>query len=117
MTSGTCPIRLRIGWDAEGRPPIISSALTCPASTARASAAPDIPGRSASRAAPQKRPTSARAWTEKSRRSEEHTSELQSLMRISYAVFCLKKQKHIHPDTTFHNPRIPHTDDNINKHL
>src|SRR3546814_2254630 len=30
-------------------------------------------------------------------RSEEHTSELQSLMRISYAVFCLKKKKkHIH---------------------
>src|SRR3546814_7229771 len=28
-------------------------------------------------------------------RSEEHTSELQSLMRISYAVFCLKKQKQI----------------------
>src|SRR3546814_10653420 len=27
-------------------------------------------------------------------RSEEHTSELQSLMRISYAVFCLKKHKH-----------------------
>src|SRR3546814_5021927 len=32
-------------------------------------------------------------------RSEEHTSELQSLMRISYAVFCLKKKKH----TTTHN--------------
>src|SRR3546814_7878143 len=29
----------------------------------------------------------------KLRRSEEHTSELQSLMRISYAVFCLKKKK------------------------
>src|SRR3546814_7067941 len=29
-------------------------------------------------------------------RSEEHTSELQSLMRISYAVFCLKKTKTIH---------------------
>src|SRR3546814_9060555 len=28
-------------------------------------------------------------------RSEEHTSELQSLMRISYAVFCLKKKTHI----------------------
>src|SRR3546814_8269688 len=28
-----------------------------------------------------------------SQRSEEHTSELQSLMRISYAVFCLKKKK------------------------
>src|SRR3546814_4472853 len=32
-------------------------------------------------------------------RSEEHTSELQSLMRISYAVFCLKKKKH----TTTHH--------------
>src|SRR3546814_2519557 len=30
------------------------------------------------------------------RRSEEHTSELQSLMRISYAVFCLKKKKNKH---------------------
>src|SRR3546814_10279123 len=30
------------------------------------------------------------------RRSEEHTSELQSLMRISYAVFCLKKKKKRH---------------------
>src|SRR3546814_2651122 len=30
-------------------------------------------------------------------RSEEHTSELQSLMRISYAVFCLKKKKNIKP--------------------
>src|SRR3546814_3571582 len=29
------------------------------------------------------------------RRSEEHTSELQSLLRISYAVFCLKKKKNI----------------------
>src|SRR3546814_9314429 len=29
-------------------------------------------------------------------RSEEHTSELQSLMRISYAVFCLKKKRHKH---------------------
>src|SRR3546814_7168190 len=31
------------------------------------------------------------------RRSEEHTSELQSLMRISYAVFCLRKKKTFHP--------------------
>src|SRR3546814_10411678 len=29
-------------------------------------------------------------------RSEEHTSELQSLMRISYAVFCLEKKKQLH---------------------
>src|SRR3546814_7926676 len=34
-------------------------------------------------------------------RSEEHTSELQSLMRLSYAVFCLKKKKHTkHTKTT-----------------
>src|SRR3546814_9234664 len=36
-------------------------------------------------------------WTgEKGGRSEEHTSELQSLMRISYAVFCLNKTKITH---------------------
>src|SRR3546814_612855 len=34
-------------------------------------------------------------------RSEEHTSELQSLMRISYAVFCLKKKKHNHRFSLF----------------
>src|SRR3546814_5466107 len=34
-------------------------------------------------------PITEKRW----RRSEEHTSELQSLMRISYAVFCLKKKK------------------------
>src|SRR3546814_5882864 len=33
-------------------------------------------------------------------RSEEHTSELQSLMRISYAVFCLKKKQHHHTPST-----------------
>src|SRR3546814_3375260 len=35
-------------------------------------------------------------------RSEEHTSELQSLMRISYAVFCLKKKKPEKPRHTRH---------------
>src|SRR3546814_8039705 len=53
-------------------------------------------------------------------RSEEHTSELQSLMRISYAVFCLKKKKNksihiewqITSDTTLHhtnNTRYMHS--------
>src|SRR3546814_7964023 len=37
---------------------------------------------------------------ENSIRSEEHTSELQSLMRISYAVFCLKKQNTINRQQT-----------------
>src|SRR3546814_10848541 len=51
-----------------------------------------------------------------SSRSEEHTSELQSLMRISYAVFCLKKKKNkkytygINTNTTCHS--APHK----NKH-
>src|SRR3546814_7372844 len=35
-------------------------------------------------------------------RSEEHTSELQSLMRISYAVFCLKKTKQLTPTINKH---------------
>src|SRR3546814_3109296 len=37
-------------------------------------------------------------------RSEEHTSELQSLMRISYAVFCLKKKKHKNKNTQTEQP-------------
>src|SRR3546814_3475063 len=42
-------------------------------------------------------------------RSEEHTSELQSLMRISYAVFCLKKKN-------AHNPLKPQTQASSNRH-
>src|SRR3546814_6918777 len=40
-------------------------------------------------------PAPAGAGGRRLQRSEEHTSELQSLMRISYAVFCLKKKKTI----------------------
>src|SRR3546814_7227216 len=40
-------------------------------------------------------------WRRDILRSEEHTSELQSLMRISYAVFCLKKQKNNHSNTKY----------------
>src|SRR3546814_8741772 len=52
------------------------------------------------------------------RRSEEHTSELQSLMRLPYAVFCLQKKKvgkyHTHPNTnkTYHTPKHYHIDKN-----
>src|SRR3546814_2325955 len=44
-------------------------------------------------------------------RSEEHTSELQSLMRISYAVFCLKKKKTKYTNTTnkTHTRQTEHT--------
>src|SRR3546814_3964058 len=49
-------------------------------------------------------------------RSDEHTSELQSLMRISYAVFCLKKKQHYklqtidrNSKTAFDKPHNQHT--------
>src|SRR3546814_3410650 len=42
-------------------------------------------------------------------RSEEHTSELQSLMRISYAVFCLKKKRKPHRATYIHTYTTRHT--------
>src|SRR3546814_2257293 len=45
-------------------------------------------------------------------RSEEHTSELQSLMRISYAVFCLKKKKKKKKT----KPYIQHNTNHTNKH-
>src|SRR3546814_9916712 len=41
------------------------------------------------------------------RRSEEHTSELQSLMRISYAVFCLKQKKYPTATQTNDTPAHP----------
>src|SRR3546814_10320956 len=41
-------------------------------------------------------------------RSEEHTSELQSLMRISYAVFCLKKKKKLYTQNTHHKEYTKH---------
>src|SRR3546814_8960810 len=55
--------------------------------------------------------TDARARRRIDTRSEEHTSELQSLMRISYAVFCLKKKKSIDPTTelTVQLPTPAHT--------
>src|SRR3546814_2380907 len=48
-------------------------------------------------------------------RSEEHTSELQSLMRISYAVFCLKKKKNQNHDV-LHHTLLPSTQQ-MNKHI
>src|SRR3546814_3751881 len=42
-------------------------------------------------------------------RSEEHTSELQSLMRISYAVFCLKKKKNLIPNSPATDYSLQHT--------
>src|SRR3546814_1786425 len=44
----------------------------------------------------------------RSNRSEEHTSELQSLMRISYAVFCLKKKKNIEKKKYMYKQQVKH---------
>src|SRR3546814_3577245 len=44
------------------------------------------------------------------RRSEEHTSELQSLMRISYAVFCLKKKTRLNRCASYHPAPCRHND-------
>src|SRR3546814_4823825 len=54
----------------------------------RAAGSPWRPGRSG-----------RRRWRRTPSRSEEHTSELQSLMRISYAVFCLKKKNTIYKNS------------------
>src|SRR3546814_8460496 len=48
--------------------------------------------------------TTVWAWQKSNRRSEEHTSELQSLMRISYAVFCLKKKTNTKHNKTYVRP-------------
>src|SRR3546814_5548962 len=47
-------------------------------------------------------------WFKGERRSEEHTSELQSLMRISYAVFCLKKKRPKRKTTYSNTKSITH---------
>src|SRR3546814_4311195 len=74
------------------RPPDSQGTLRCANSTS-----PSNPGCRSDRAAfvSTSPPASTRAASSK-RRSEEHTSELQSLMRISYAVFCLKKKQKQH---------------------
>src|SRR3546814_10250140 len=51
-------------------------------------------GREAVRADRRLRADEKHIRTQSTIRSEEHTSELQSLMRLSYAAFCLKKKKH-----------------------
>src|SRR3546814_9394883 len=76
---------------------VISSKVGCAfAATGRGGSSP--PGGCRPRFAPHPASVAASTATRSQRdcisRSEEHTSELQSLMRISYAVFCLQKKKH-----------------------
>src|SRR3546814_5753107 len=75
-TMYTCPMHPHVRQDGPGICPICGMALE-----------PEMPGLD-DEDNPELRDFCRRFW-----RSEEHTSELQSLMRISYAVFCLKKKK------------------------
>src|SRR3546814_1426703 len=69
------------------------------------------PQRQGSEAVPGQGPgTASLPW----RRSEEHTTELQSLMRISYAVFCLKKNNRNHTSSPTPTPKQLLTQYNIN---
>src|SRR3546814_3971322 len=78
----------RLTWDHEQREPVVHVAHA----SLQLLAVLDGPQRSVVRVGPCLRHHQfAAAGLEP--RSEEHTSELQSLMRISYAVFCLKKKK------------------------
>src|SRR3546814_5477975 len=86
---GQCPRSLRNSMPAPCGP------LWTPVSGASLSPGKGAQGCSRSRTCSDKRPSADIGPT---LRSEEHTSELQSLMRISYAVFCLKKKK-----TTYKN--------------
>src|SRR3546814_1882473 len=69
-----------------------AAALSVPATAAGESAGTSARGHmtGVQYAPPPARPTATYRTESKVQRSEEHTSELQSLMRISYAVFCLK---------------------------
>src|SRR3546814_3569342 len=73
---------------------------SCPAYATCGPAMPAAPPRppTTARCAPAP-PATPRRSPSPTTRSEEHTSELQSLMRISYAVFCLKQKKNHKPQT------------------
>src|SRR3546814_1114989 len=78
----------------------------CPAAVPRSRLAPDnsaTPGADrraiSARSTDRREPPLPCPPSPRTPRSEEHTSELQSLMRISYAVFCLNKKKQQEPNT------------------
>src|SRR3546814_2986125 len=71
--------------------PPVAEPARAPAATA--SPAPSPPGAAIPQTGGARKPVGARIKLGDINRSEEHTSELQSLMRISYAVFCLKQKK------------------------
>src|SRR3546814_3401972 len=99
----TCPTRLSSDLSDAEPAPSLRRTPPRPVTTRRASMAPIATSRPKRESISRSRASMSWASQAASRaprtrpvtrtRSEEHTSELQSLMRISYAVFCLKKKK------------------------
>src|SRR3546814_3682277 len=107
------------GWRARRDATSSAAGRSAAGSTTRL-AMPQACASAAAIGSPSANAAKARAWPIRSgrSRSEEHTSELQSLMRNSYAVFCLKKKKntekknklthkHVHKDTSPTHHKAP----------
>src|SRR3546814_9532503 len=102
--TATASVQAPAGWQCSkqynGSPR--SATFTCTAASLAAGASADFAVRVNTRPTPAGRVivvqgSASSPTPDANPRSEEHTSELQSLMRISYAVFCLKKKKqHTH---------------------
>src|SRR3546814_4249875 len=84
---------------ANSRPPVIGTRERA----SRNAAFGPWASRDAAQHIREKHPPSSPLPVPPAHRSEEHTSELQSLMRISYAVFCLKKKRTKKPDKSITN--------------
>src|SRR3546814_4468360 len=90
-SSDVCSSDLRCEASAVERP-VMS---TCDGLTTSPLSRPDVTSKCSASRSKVAVPASASIGSSGRRRSEEHTSELQSLMRTSYAVFCLKKKNKI----------------------
>src|SRR3546814_9610783 len=90
---------------SSGRVPVSFSTIWVAASAATRSISPIAFARAAPSVLSAASARAPSAALDCASRSEEHTSELQSLMRISYAVFCLKKKKITLLKTTHHHRR------------
>src|SRR3546814_6655983 len=90
----TCALPITPPCSASWRVWMVSTIRSCSQTGSAPTIWPTVARRRGSRASPSRRRASD-ALTPR-HRSEEHTSELQSLLRISYAVFCLKNKTHNH---------------------
>src|SRR3546814_2281538 len=107
QTSMSEPVQSRPSNEFTGMPSATAASRRAASSS---HAVTDAPARQSAPAAV--RPERARPMTATVLRSEEHTSELQSLMRISYAVFCLKN-KNNKPSARLYKP---HTNQKTTTH-